>query len=269
MNKEREIHMFRHTKSRRAHRRRPVAVGTTAVAILTAIALACSTAGAATPSFGSASGTVAALTATTMEVQNPNTGQTTVTWTGTTTFSKVVTETVSAITAGECVTVTGTASKKSKTTIAARSISILPAPTSGSCTTAAGGRGTGGPGGAGGPGGRGGFQFGSGGRGGGGTTGTRPSGAGGRGLPGGLANLAIASGKVTAVSGSTLSACRACRPQQPLHREAGDEELLEVDDVQEADQAPDSQDAEAEDHDVEDHHPERDPGHDVGGPGRR
>ena len=45
-------------------------------------------------------------------------------WTSTTQFSKTVTEAVSALAVGDCVTVTGTPSKKSKTTIAARSITV-------------------------------------------------------------------------------------------------------------------------------------------------
>ncbi len=44
----------------------------------------------------------------------------------TTTFTQTVTETVSSLAVGDCVTVTGTPSKKSKTTIAARSITIQP-----------------------------------------------------------------------------------------------------------------------------------------------
>ena len=62
-----------------------------------------------------------------MEVQNASSGQTTVNWTSTTTFSKTVTEAVSALAAGDCVSVTGTPSKKSKTTIAARSITVTTA----------------------------------------------------------------------------------------------------------------------------------------------
>ena len=57
---------------------------------------------------GGASGSVAALNASSMEVQNASTGQTTVSWTSTTQFSKTVTEAVSSLAAGDCVTVTGT-----------------------------------------------------------------------------------------------------------------------------------------------------------------
>ena len=93
-----------------------------------------------------------------MEVQNPNSGQTTVSWTATTRFSKIVKQSVGQLATGDCITVTGTASKSSKNTIAARSISVVPATASGMCTGRTGGSGgafggPGGPGGQGGPGG--------------------------------------------------------------------------------------------------------------------
>jgi hypothetical protein len=190
-------------------------VGTGGVALVAAAALS-STAGAATapPAGGGlgASGSVAALnaSASNMEVQNATSGQTTVNWTSTTQFSKTVTEAVSAVATGDCVSVTGTPSKKSKTTIAARSITVTTASSSGSCT------GFGARGAAGAPGQGGGFF-----RSGSGSSG-RPSfgGAGGEGggsFPRGgnaggssnfrkaLASLAIGSGKVKSVKGSTLT----------------------------------------------------------------
>ncbi len=179
--------------------------GTGAVALLATTALA-SVAGAATPPAhapSGASGSVAALSGTTMEVQNPSTGQTAVNWTTTTTFSKSVTEAVSSLAAGDCVTVTGAPSKSSKTTIEARSISVVAATSTGSCTEQFRADGAAGAGGANGPGG-GGFRFGGGGEG--GTTGgTRPTfkAGSGRGFAG-SANIAIATGKVTGVSGSTV-----------------------------------------------------------------
>jgi hypothetical protein len=136
-----------------------------------------------------------------MEVQGTS-SQTTVTWTGTTTFSKTVSETLSAIASSDCLTVTGTTSKKSKTTIAARSITITPVPSSGSCTAVGTQRSSGAtppsfPGGGG--------QFRTGGAGGGsGTTRGSFPGGGGQGRTF-LANLTLASGKVTAVSGSSIS----------------------------------------------------------------
>ncbi len=94
-----------------------------------------------------ASGSVAALGASSMEVQNASTGQTTVNWTSTTTFSKTVSEAVSSLASGDCVTVSGTPSKTSKTTIAARTITVQAASSTGSCT---GGFRAGGPSGTGG-----------------------------------------------------------------------------------------------------------------------
>ncbi len=183
-------------------------LGAGATALVAATALA-STAEAATTSNApaGATGSVAALNASSMEVQNPTSGQTTVSWTSTTQFSKTVSEAVSSLSSGDCVSVTGTQSKKSKTSIAARSISVSTPAAGGACTgpgaratigSAAGGA-------------AGGFQFrgGGGGSGFGRAGGTRPS------FPGGgsgasnfrkqLASLAFASGKVTAVNGSTVT----------------------------------------------------------------
>jgi hypothetical protein len=215
IHKERE--MPHHTHHRSVGGRRTVAAGTTAaltaLATVVALGLAPATvagaAAAATKSQpGGASGTVAALTPTSssMEVQNPSSGQTTVTWNSTTAFSKVVSELVSIVTPGDCLTVTGTASKKSKTTIAARSVTITTAPASGTCGAAGNGRGFLGTGGGAATGARGGFPGGSGRslqfNGGGGTSTNggqraRP--------PAALANLAVASGKVTVVSNGTVT----------------------------------------------------------------
>lgn len=87
-----------------------------------------------------ASGSVAAISGSSMEVQNPSAGQTTVNWTGSTTFDQTVTLTASSLAAGECVTVTGTTSKG---TITARSVAITAAASSGTCAAGpgAGGRG--------------------------------------------------------------------------------------------------------------------------------
>jgi hypothetical protein len=179
----------------------------TGTALVAALAVT-STAGAATSSAPAngpigASGSIAALAASSMEVQNPNSGQTTVNWTSTTTFSKTAKESVSSITAGDCVTVTGTVSKKSKTTIAARSITVDPARSDGSCFPAAGTTRTAGPGFGGGF-----FRSGQGAPGEGGNT-TRPSFPSGPSGPGSfrarLASMSFASGKVTAAKGSTLT----------------------------------------------------------------
>jgi len=180
-------------------------LGTGATALVAATTIG-SVAGAATTPTNApagASGSVAALQVSSMEVQNPNTGQTTVSWTTSTQFSKTVTESVGTLAAGDCVTVTGMPSKTSKTTIAARSITVLSPSATGSCSVGAQGRGTSAGGVFGGPGG---FNFRRGGTGGSGTSGTRPSfPAGAARRFSGLAAIAIASGKVTGVSGSTVS----------------------------------------------------------------
>jgi single-stranded DNA-binding protein len=206
----------------RPHQRRWIRIIGTGTTALVAAAALSSVAGAATaPPVArglGATGSVAALnaSASNMEVQNASTGQTTVTWTSTTAFSKTVTEAVSALAAGDCVSVTGTPSKKSKTTIAARSITLTSASSSGSCT-GFGARSAGGATGQGG-----GFQFRGGSGGGSGSTSGGP-GFGGAGAEGGgsfsrgsassgssnfrkaLASLAIGSGKVKSVKGSTLT----------------------------------------------------------------
>ena len=92
-------------------------LGTGATALVAATTIG-TVAGAATTSTnapGFATGSVAALQASSMEVQNPSTGQTTVSWTTSTQFSKTVSQTIGSLAAGECVTVTGTPSKSSKT----------------------------------------------------------------------------------------------------------------------------------------------------------
>ena len=180
-----------------------------ATALVAAMIIGSAAAGAATtntPGPLGASGSVASLSGSSMEVQSPTTGQTTVSWTPTTQFSKTVSEAVGVLSAGDCVTVTGTPSKSSKTTIAARSISVAPASTSASCTGPARssvGTPPGGAGPRGGPGG-GGFNFRTGENGNAG--GQRPPFPGGSGARfGGLGSLAFATGKVTAVNGSTVS----------------------------------------------------------------
>ncbi|HLI00171.1 MAG TPA: DUF5666 domain-containing protein [Acidimicrobiales bacterium] len=134
--------------------------------------------------FPGASGSVAAITGRSMEVQSQQNGQTTVSWTSATTFSETVTVTASSIAVGDCVTASGTSNNG---TITARTVSVSK-PVSGSCS-------------AGRPGGFGGFGGGAAGgrfRGGhgtppGGSSRSRPSGA-----------FRFASGKVTAVSSSKL-----------------------------------------------------------------
>lgn len=188
----------------------PGAAGLLSATLLVGLASAAGAASAPPGGGGGASGSVAAISGSSMEVQNASTGQTTVTWTGTTTFSQTLTETRSAVVVGDCLTVTGTPSKSSKTTIAAKTIVIRAASSTGTCTTAGGTGGTGGTSrfGSGGfpRGGSGGGSFPGGGKGGsGGPPGGFRSGGSGGGRSFGGAGFTIASGKVTAVSGSTVS----------------------------------------------------------------
>lgn len=156
-------------------------------------------AGAATPGF--ASGSVAAVSGSSMEVQNPSSGQTTVSWTSSTRFTQTLTATRSAVVTGSCVTVVGKPTKKGSTTrITATSVSITPASSSGQCAAGASGR----PGTAGGFGG--GFRFGGGGAGGGfrfgqGSNGSRPNFSGH--FP--ALNFSFGSGQVTSVGGTTFT----------------------------------------------------------------
>jgi hypothetical protein len=92
-------------------------------------------------------GTAAAVSATSLEVQNPTNGQVTVNFTASTTFSNTVSGTLADVTAGSCVTVSSTATGSSRpapgTPITARTVSITQPGASG-CT--AGGFGGGGGG---------------------------------------------------------------------------------------------------------------------------
>jgi Domain of unknown function (DUF5666) len=177
--------------------------GAVMLAVAAVAALSSAAGAASTPQSpgGSASGSVASITGTSMEVQSASAGQTTVDTTSSTTFSQTLAATQSAVAVGECLTVTGTPAKSSKTTITARSVSISQPSSSGTCTSGAGGAS-----------GRGGFP-GRGAQGGGGFPGggTRPpggfpgrGGANGRGSFAG-GSFAVANGKVTAVSGSSVS----------------------------------------------------------------
>jgi hypothetical protein len=197
----RNIHMQTPTSGTTPRRRwtRCLGIGATTVVAASAVA---SAAGAAAPKNSpvGASGSVAAITGTTMEVQNPSSGQTAVSWTPTTKFAKTVTEAVGSITVGTCVTATGTPAKNSKTMIPARSVTVTTASSTGSCT-GGGTRFGGAPGG-----GAGGFQFR---RGGGFPGGGGPEGGTPRSIPSNIRNrfasFSIASGKVTGVNGSTLT----------------------------------------------------------------
>jgi len=151
------------------------------------------------PAFSTASGTIAAVVpGTSMEVQNPSSGQVTVSWTSSTRFTQTVPLASSSLAVGDCVTASSSSTSKSKassTHFTATNVSISQPSSTGSCT--AGG------------------AFGAGGAastGAGGASGFRPpSGSFTRGsFPGGAAarNLTFsdAFGKVTSISGSTFVA---------------------------------------------------------------
>ena len=142
------------------------------------------------PSGGpAASGEIAAITGTTMQVQNEQTGQVGVSWSASTKFQHQVAVTSADVKAGDCVVaVAPSGTDSSATSFSATTLSVSPA-VSGSC---------GGPDGSGGPGGG---RF---------TAAPPsgiPSGKAPSGLPSGLRGRpisAVAAGKVTSVSGSTL-----------------------------------------------------------------
>ncbi|WP_045875156.1 DUF5666 domain-containing protein [Pseudofrankia sp. DC12] len=133
-----------------------------------------------------ASGTIAAVSATNAQVQNPANGQVTVDWTAATRFSRTETVTASALAVGDCVTaVGGTASGGTGTGFTATTVT-LSMPVNGRCAGGLGGT-------------AGGFR------------GTRPGGATGgatsrpnRTSPAGTGRFQTAFGTVTSVSGSTF-----------------------------------------------------------------
>ncbi len=137
-----------------------------------------------------ASGTVAAIAGNTMQVQNPQVGQVAVTWTSSTKFSHQVATTLAAVKAGDCITAMAPAGTSfTATSFTATSLVV----TSGACTIGTGPRPSGFP-----SGGPSGFPSG---RPSGFPSGARPSG-----FPSGRGRFgAVASGKVTSISGSTLT----------------------------------------------------------------
>ncbi len=211
---------------------------------------------------GVASGSVATISGNTMQVQS-TTSQTAVTWTPTTAFSETATETVSAIAVGDCLTVTGTPSKKSKTTIAARSITINKASSTGTCTSGFGGAAGSAAGGFGGAG-----RFGAGGRPG--------AGAGGSG-----SGETPPSGSFPSRSGgSARGGFPGAANFSPRHGQGDGGQWLDAHDLGDAleptvqsfvhlevDEADEAQDAEAQDHDGEFDDTVGDPGHDGFGGG--
>jgi len=151
-------------------------------------------AGGGARQFPGTSGTIAAINGASLEVQNPATGQTTVTYTPTTSFEQTVTTTASSVTVGSCVSAFGKPTSTSSSTstfgrpVTATTVSVSQ-PTSGTCTRGFGGRAFGG--GAGRP--AGGFPGGQ-----------RPAGA--PGTPRRFSGqFGAASGPVTAVNGSAVT----------------------------------------------------------------
>jgi hypothetical protein len=128
-----------------------------------------------------ASGLIAGVSGSTMQVQSQQSGQIAVSWSAATSFSDTVSTTVSTIKTGDCVFATGPSGSTASATFTAATVSVSP-PVNGACGAA--------------------------GRGGGQGQGARPGrsgfpsgGAGPSGAPGGGA---VANGSVTSVSGSTI-----------------------------------------------------------------
>ncbi|MDA8379617.1 MAG: DUF5666 domain-containing protein [Actinomycetota bacterium] len=90
----------------------------------------------ARPTVPGASGTVAAINGSSMEVQNPRSGQVTVAWTASTNFTQTLIVQGTAITVGACVSATGTpaSSGSNGVSVAATSVIISPSGAGGSCT---------------------------------------------------------------------------------------------------------------------------------------
>jgi hypothetical protein len=143
-----------------------------------------------------ASGTIAAITGTTMQVQNQQTGQVAVSWSTATRFTHPVTVKLSSIKPGDCVTAAApSATSGSTSPFTATTVTVTPAP-NGSCTGGFGGQQRAGNGSR-----PSGFPSGF-------PSGARPSGSAARpsGFPsGGVRRGTFASGPVTAVSGSTIT----------------------------------------------------------------
>ncbi|MDT4894856.1 MAG: hypothetical protein QOE97_3891 [Pseudonocardiales bacterium] len=143
-----------------------------------------------------ASGLIAAVSGSTMQVQSQQNGQVAVTWSGTTSFTDTVPTTLSAVKTGDCVFAAGASgSSPTATSFTAATMSVSPA-VNGSCGAGRGGAGQGArPT-------RSGFPGGG-----------RPSGA-----PGGGAGTAIANGSVTSVSGSTIVVASQAGGSSPTSR---------------------------------------------------
>ena len=87
-------------------------------------------------------GTIAAASGTSLEVQNPQNGQVTVNFNGSTTFTNTTAATLADVTVGSCVAVTATSGGNMPATLTARSVSLTPSSSNG-CTAGAFGGGGG------------------------------------------------------------------------------------------------------------------------------
>lgn len=87
--------------------------------------------------FPGATGQVAAISGTTMQVQNPQSGQVAVKWTSSTTFSHPVTVALSAVRPGDCVVATASSSSSSSS-FTATAVTVS-SPVNGQCTGPGGG----------------------------------------------------------------------------------------------------------------------------------
>jgi hypothetical protein len=186
-------------KFQRSTRRMATAI--VGVSLAATVAMATSAEAATPPTGGAgpgASGSVAAISGSSMEVQSQASGQVSVGWTAATTFSQTVAVAANSVAVGDCVAITGS---NSKGTITAKAVSVSQ-PTNGKCTTMTGFGGARGavgtapsgarPTGEGAPPG--------------GTSGHSPSGASGK-RPTGFAgggNFGFATGQVTAVTANEL-----------------------------------------------------------------
>lgn len=135
-------------KARSRARRRGVVLGVVGAVALVTLAACGSSSGSSASSSASAgpsapsdstrrfpgvTGTIAAVSSGTLQVQNPQSGQTAVTYTGSTPVTATVTATRAALAAGKCATVGGTGTTQTVT---------ISAPQGGSCTRGFGGRGS-------------------------------------------------------------------------------------------------------------------------------
>ena len=113
---------------------------TPAATVATSAAPSSSPAPSATqPAFPGVVGTAAAVSGSSLEVQNPTSGQVTVTFTATTPISDTVTVTSKDVTVGSCVTVVGKPSAAGSATKSVTATSVtISAPVKGNCTGAGG-----------------------------------------------------------------------------------------------------------------------------------